>query len=138
MIRNKLVLRNHFLCPICHLLHEDKELLALRNNFRETEKFLITKFDCTCNFFQELFSEWKPYMANIVCKSWKVVKVQVKKNYAFVPCTWTTDNVLGQYVLSNTYEVVHLLLHGKHRAAVRHLFVTHHTVLTNGPLHKRR
>ena len=46
LIRNKLVLRNHFLCPICHLLHEDKELLALRNNFRATKKFLIAKFDC--------------------------------------------------------------------------------------------
>ena len=47
-IRNKLVLRNHFLWPICHLLHKDKELLALRNNFRATKKFLIAKFDCTC------------------------------------------------------------------------------------------
>ena len=47
LIRNKLVLRNHFLWPICHLLHKDKELLALRNNFRVTKKFLIAKFDCT-------------------------------------------------------------------------------------------
>ena len=47
LIRNKLVLRNHFLWPICHLLHKDKELLALRNNFRATKKFLIAKFDCT-------------------------------------------------------------------------------------------
>ena len=30
----------------CHLLHKDKELLALRNNFRVTKKFLIAKFDC--------------------------------------------------------------------------------------------
>ena len=30
-----------------HLLHKDKELLALRNNFRATKKFLIAKFDCT-------------------------------------------------------------------------------------------
>ena len=45
-IRKKLVLRNHFLWPICHLLHKDKELLALRNNFRVTKKFLIAKFDC--------------------------------------------------------------------------------------------
>ena len=44
LIRNKLVLRNHFLWPICHLLHKDKELLALRNNFRATKKFLIAKF----------------------------------------------------------------------------------------------
>ena len=47
LIRNKLVLRNHFLWPICHLLHKDKELLALRNNFRATKKFLIAKVDCT-------------------------------------------------------------------------------------------
>ena len=47
LIRNKLVLRNHFLWPICHLLHKDKELLALRNNFRATKKFLVAKFDCT-------------------------------------------------------------------------------------------
>ena len=47
LIRNKLVLRNHFLWPICHLLHKDKELLALRNNFRATKKFLIAKFDCS-------------------------------------------------------------------------------------------
>ena len=46
IIRNKLVLRNHFLWPICHLLHKDKELMALRNNFRATKKFLIAKFDC--------------------------------------------------------------------------------------------
>ena len=28
-----------------------KELLALRNNFRATKKFLITKFDCTIDYF---------------------------------------------------------------------------------------
>ena len=42
-----MVLRNHFPWPICHLLHKDKEHLALRNNFRATKKFLIAKFDCT-------------------------------------------------------------------------------------------
>ena len=31
--------------PICHLLHNNKELLALWNNFRATKKFLIAKFD---------------------------------------------------------------------------------------------
>ena len=46
MIRNKLVLRNHFLWPICCLLQKDMELLALRINFRATKKFLIAKFDC--------------------------------------------------------------------------------------------
>ena len=45
LIRNKLVLRNHFPRPNANLLHKDKELLALRNNFRVTETFLITKFD---------------------------------------------------------------------------------------------
>ena len=43
---NKLVLRNHLLWPNANLLHKDKELLALRNNFRATKKFLIVKFDC--------------------------------------------------------------------------------------------
>ena len=50
LIRNKLVLRlvlrNLFLWPNANLLHKDKELLALRNNFRVTKKFLIAKFDC--------------------------------------------------------------------------------------------
>ena len=45
LIRNKLVLRNHFPWPIVNLLHKDKEHLALRNNFRVTKKFLITKID---------------------------------------------------------------------------------------------
>ena len=36
--------------PICHLLHKDKELLALRSNFRATKKFLISKFDCNSLF----------------------------------------------------------------------------------------
>ena len=49
-IRNKLVLRNHFLWPSASLLHKDKEHLALRNNFRVTKKFPIAKFDCTRNF----------------------------------------------------------------------------------------
>ena len=30
-----------------NLLHKDKEHLPLRNNFKVTKKFLITKFDCT-------------------------------------------------------------------------------------------
>ena len=42
---NKLVLRNHFPWPIANLLHKDKDHLALRNNFRVTKKFLITKFN---------------------------------------------------------------------------------------------
>jgi len=31
--------------PVTNLLHKDKELLALRNNFRATKKFFIAKFD---------------------------------------------------------------------------------------------
>ena len=33
----------------CQFTHNDKELSALRNNFRVTKKFLITKFDCITN-----------------------------------------------------------------------------------------
>ena len=46
-VNGKLVTGNGSLIPICYLLHKDKELLALRNNFRATQKFLIAKFDCT-------------------------------------------------------------------------------------------
>ena len=53
--KEKLVLRNHFPWPICHLLHKDKEHLALSNNFSVTKKFLITKFDCIRMFLQRLF-----------------------------------------------------------------------------------
>ena len=62
LIRNKLVLRNHFLWPICHLLYKDRELLALRNNFRVTKKFLIAKFDCsksTSTYFDQCML-WDP------------------------------------------------------------------------------
>ena len=47
LIRNKLVISNHFSWPIVNLLHKDKEHLALRNNYRVTKKFLITKFEWT-------------------------------------------------------------------------------------------
>ena len=50
LIRNKLVLRNHFPWSIANLLHKDKEILAFTNNFRVTKKFLITKYDCTLAF----------------------------------------------------------------------------------------
>ena len=45
LIRNKLLLRNHFRDQFANLLHKEKEHLALRNNFRVTKKFLIAKFD---------------------------------------------------------------------------------------------
>ena len=47
LIRNKLVLTNHFLWPIDNLLYKCKEHFTSKNNFRVTKKFLITKFDCT-------------------------------------------------------------------------------------------
>ena len=37
-----------------NLLHKDKEHLALRNNFRVTKKFLITKFDCSIHALGEI------------------------------------------------------------------------------------
>jgi len=64
LIRNKLVLRNHFLLPICHLLHKDKELLALRNNFRATKKFFIAKFDYISLFFLFLTTNFKIWSTN--------------------------------------------------------------------------
>ena len=79
LIRNKLVLRNYFPWPIVNLLHKDKEHLALRNNFRLTKKFLITKFDCIklgrncltfCSEFKKKkcltfdFYHWKKYTLN--------------------------------------------------------------------------
>jgi hypothetical protein len=42
LIWNKLVLRNHFPWTICHSLHKDKELLALRNNFRWPKSSLLS------------------------------------------------------------------------------------------------
>ena len=32
---------------------KDKELLALRNNFRATKKFLFAKFDCTLRIIDQ-------------------------------------------------------------------------------------
>ena len=43
----KELLSTYILRPIVNLLSKDREHLALRNNFRETKKFLIAKFDCT-------------------------------------------------------------------------------------------
>ena len=53
LIRNKLVLTNHFQWPIVNSFHKNKEHLALRNNFRVTKKFLITKFDCMYIYWME-------------------------------------------------------------------------------------
>ena len=45
--KEQIGIKENFLWLICHLLHKDEELLALRNNIRATKKFLIAKFDCT-------------------------------------------------------------------------------------------
>ena len=45
--REQIGVKEPFPVTKANLLHKDKELLALRNNFRVTKKFLITKFDCT-------------------------------------------------------------------------------------------
>ena len=55
LIRNKLVLRNHFPWPIVNLLHKDKEHLALRNNFRVTKNSLspsliVVLFFCASDY----------------------------------------------------------------------------------------
>ena len=46
----------------------NKELLALRNNFRVTKKFLIAKFDCTIFFIlkvlQQRYVSFYPKMSN--------------------------------------------------------------------------
>ena len=52
LIRNTLVLRNHFLWPVTNFLHKDKEYLGLKYNFRVNKKFLITKFDCINGLFR--------------------------------------------------------------------------------------
>ena len=70
LIRNKLVLRNHFSWPIANLLPKNKEHLTLRNNFRVTKKFLITKFDC----------KLKNGLCEIVTKSQVVTKLIVTKS----------------------------------------------------------
>ena len=66
VIRNvlKLVLRNHFPLPIDNLLHKYKEHLALRNNFRVTKKFHITRFDCT-RPFQDFQSFRRPCFCSV-------------------------------------------------------------------------
>ena len=65
LIRNLLVLRNHFLWPNASLLYKDKEHLALRNNFRVTEKFLSAKFDCALKSKNSCI----PYCRSLDCRS---------------------------------------------------------------------
>ena len=85
LIRNKLVLRKHFLWTNANLLHEDKELLSLRNNFRVTKKFLITKFDCTS-------AEIKTKSTDILLKIITILKelrvVQLDGLYCLMRAHW--------------------------------------------------
>ena len=78
LIRNKLVLRNHFRWPIVNLLHKDKEHLVLRNNFRVTKKFFITKFDCTKIFCAspKIYLRIVAAVANILCQTKKMICIQ--------------------------------------------------------------
>ena len=79
LIRNSLVLRNHFPWPICHLLHKNKELLALRNNFRVTKKFLIAKFDCIWKSFQfNAISTTKIYVRIYLCTNLTLKQLKIK------------------------------------------------------------
>ena len=56
----------HFILPI---LHKNKEHLALRNNFRVTKKFLITKFDCT-SFLPFCHDEFATTVFVATCRAW--------------------------------------------------------------------
>ena len=73
--RNKLVLRNHFLWPICHLLHKDKELLALRSNFRATKKcqFLLYMGNTFCFV----------YICNSIKRHHRIFQENKDKNQCF-------------------------------------------------------
>ena len=44
--KEQTVIKEPFSVTNLPLIHKDKELLSLRNNFRATKKFLIAKFDC--------------------------------------------------------------------------------------------
>ena len=57
--KEQIGIKEPFLWPICHLLHKDKVLLASRNNFRATKKFLIAKFDCNSEYFPKTSSIWE-------------------------------------------------------------------------------
>ena len=47
--KEQIGIKEPFSVTNCHLHHKDKELLALRNNFRAAKKFLIAKFDSSFN-----------------------------------------------------------------------------------------
>ena len=95
LIRNKLVLWNHFPWPNANLLHKNKELLALRNNFRVTKMFLFTKFDCI----------WRYNYPNKHMKDLtKIVHLDHGK-------IWTYLNVKKSFCTSITIKHVRTLLH---------------------------
>ena len=65
------MLRKHFLWLIANLLHKN---LVLRNNFRVTKKFLITKFDCNlfsnCSWSQQFQPQSNPELFHQQCFDW--------------------------------------------------------------------
>ena len=77
LFRNKLVLRkNHFPWSTANLLHKNEEHLALKNNFRVTKKFLITKFDYTSNnsrFFLYCHKSYEFKSQEIFDHCWKIL-----------------------------------------------------------------
>ena len=112
LIRNLLVLRNHFPWPICHLLHKDKEHLALRNNFRATRKFLIAKFDCisTKSYLEKynIFHLRSQHSENLMClhnrhfwmwPHWTNWKLNQRSN-------WNSENIkqLSNYHMKKSYK----------------------------------
>ena len=100
LMRNKLVLRNHFLWPICHLLHKDKELLALKNNFRATKKVLIAKFNCSIRFFRTFSAKNQNAISK---KFWPLFEKRGGGDYETLAATilphWLTS--LPAFVLDN-------------------------------------
>ena len=69
LIRNKLVLRNHFLWPICHLLHKDNEL---HEEFQYPNEFKRTNSIC--------FSDWIALARHWgICIDWYFFFVTVAK-----------------------------------------------------------
>ena len=71
LIRNKLVLKNHFPWPIVNLLHKGKEHLASRNNLRLTKKFLITKFNCK----RFIWNVWSTLYVYLCSKCWLLTNI---------------------------------------------------------------
>ena len=66
------------------IMHYD----GIIHSFRDLEDtYNITKWFKIAGFFQELFSEWKPHMANIVCKNYFFVSSWNKEKKTVVKGT---------------------------------------------------